>query len=189
MTDASTVLVQGNLDEIYLGKYSDEFLELVDITADEAEANYLQGLQTEAEFFTYYFDITYPTEELTNELVELYKEIYSHSRYEVGESTKVDDTTYGVQLTIYPIDIMQKVVDQSEPVITELNNQTFDTYEAYDAAWAEAFIQLCRDNLDSVGYLDPVEMVVQVKRDDNNVWTIYEDDFQDIDLAMIHYPS
>ena len=138
---------------------------------------------------TYYFDITYPTEELTNELVELYKEIYSHSRYEVGESTKVDDTTYGVQLTIYPIDIMQKVVDQSEPVITELNNQAFDTYEAYDAAWAEAFIQLCRDNLDSVGYLDPVEMVVQVKRDDNNVWTIYEDDFQDIDLAMIHYPS
>lgn len=121
--------------------------------------------------------------------MELYKEIYSHSRYEVGESTKVDDTTYGVQLTIYPIDIMQKVVDQSEPVITELNNQTFDTYEAYDAAWAEAFIQLCRDNLDSVGYLDPVEMVVQVKRDDNNVWTIYEDDFQDIDLAMIHYPS
>lgn len=189
MEDVSRTLVQGNLDEIYLGKYSDEFLELVDITADEAEANYLQGLQTEAEFFTHYFDITYPTEELTNELVELYKEIYSHSRYEVGESTKVDDTTYGVQLTIYPIDIMQKVVDQSEPVITELNNQTFDTYEAYDAAWAEAFIQLCRDNLDSVGYLDPVEMVVQVKRDDNNVWTIYEDDFQDIDLAMIHYPS
>ncbi len=189
MEDVSRTLVQGNLDEIYLGKYSDEFLELVDITADEAEANYLQGLQTEAEFFMYYFDITYPTEELTNELVELYKEIYSHSRYEVGESTKVDDTTYGVQLTIYPIDIMQKVVDQSEPVITELNNQTFDTYEAYDAAWAEAFIQLCRDNLDSVGYLDPVEMVVQVKRDDNNVWTIYEDDFQDIDLAMIHYPS
>ena len=189
MEDVSRTLVQGNLDEIYLGKYSDEFLELVDITADEAEANYLQGPQTEAEFFTYYFDITYPTEELTNELVELYKEIYSHSRYEVGESTKVDDTTYGVQLTIYPIDIMQKVVDQSEPVITVLNNQTFDTYEAYDAAWAEAFIQLCRDNLDSVGYLDPVEMVVQVKRDDNNVWTIYEDDFQDIDLAMIHYPS
>lgn len=118
MEDVSRTLVQGNLDEIYLGKYSDEFLELVDITADEAEANYLQGLQTEAEFFTYYFDITYPTEELTNELVELYKEIYSHSRYEVGESTKVDDTTYGVQLTIYPIDIMQKVVDQSEPVIT-----------------------------------------------------------------------
>ena len=189
MEDVSRTLVQGNLDEIYLGKYSDEFLELVDITADEAEANYLQWLQTEAEFFTYYFDITYPTEELTNELVELYKEIYSNSRYEVGESTKVDDTTYGVQLTIYHIDIMQKVVDQSEPVITELNNQTFDTYEAYDAAWAEAFIQLCRDNLDSVGYLDPVEMVVQVKRDDNNVWTIYEDDFQDIDLAMIHYPS
>ena len=189
MEDVSRTLVQGNLDEIYLGKYSDEFLELVDITADEAETNYLQGLQTEAEFFMYYFDITYPTEELTNELVELYKEIYSHSRYEVGESTKVDDTTYGVQLTIYPIDIMQKVVDQSEPVINELNNQTFDTYEAYDAAWAEAFIQLCRDNLDSVGYLDPVEMVVQVKRDENNVWTIYEDDFQDIDLAMIHYPS
>ena len=37
MEDVSRTLVQGNLDEIYLGKYSDEFLELVDITADEAE--------------------------------------------------------------------------------------------------------------------------------------------------------
>src|SRR5699024_8208086 len=100
---------QGNLDGSYLGKHSDELLELVDITADEVEANYVQVLQTEAECFTYYFDIAYPTEELTSELVELYKEIYSHSRYGVGESTKVDDTTYGVQLTIYPMDIMQKV--------------------------------------------------------------------------------
>lgn len=45
MEDVSRTLVQGNLDEIYLGKYSDEFLELVDITADEAEATICRGFR------------------------------------------------------------------------------------------------------------------------------------------------
>ena len=100
MTDASTVLVQGNLDEIYLGKYDPAFLELVNTTEEQAEANYIQGLETEADYFAYYFSIDYMDDTLQDEIVELYKEIYSHSRYEVGEATKVDDSTYGVPVTI-----------------------------------------------------------------------------------------
>ena len=50
------------------------------------------------------------------------------------------------------------------------------------------WIQLCRDNLDSIGYLEPQEMVVQVKQDSDGLWTIYDDDFNRIDVAMIYYP-
>ncbi len=188
MSDASVMLVQGNLDEIYLGKYDSGFLELVDSTEAVAEENYLQGLETEAQYFAYYFDIEYLTDELESEIVELYKDIYAHSRYEVGEVAKINDTTYGVSVTVYPVDIMQKVVEQSEAAITALNEQTFETYEEYDSAWAEMFITLCRDNLDSIGYLDPVDMVVQVTQNSDGVWTIYESDFNRVDAAIISYP-
>ena len=199
MTDASTVLVQGNLDEIYLGKYDPAFLELVNTTEEQAEANYIQGLETEADYFAYYFSIDYMDDTLQDEIVELYKEIYSHSRYEVGEATKVDDSTYGVPVTIYPIDIMQTVYDQADAAIAEFNASYSDdemyliendeaAYAEYDAAWARMWIQLCRDNLDSIGYLEPQEMVVQVKQDSDGLWTIYDDDFNRIDVAMIYYP-
>lgn len=193
MSDASALLVQGNLDEIYLGKFDPAFLELVDVTEAEAEENYEQGLGVEADYFMQYFQIEYPTDELRQEVVELYKDIYSHARYEVGEATKVDDTTYGVPVSVYPMDIMQKVSEQSEAAINELH-QTYTQdvinadYEAYDHAWAEMIIGLCRDNLDSVGYLDPEDMVVQVTQNDSGVWTIYESDFSRVDAAIIYYP-
>lgn len=37
MTDSVGALVQGNLDELYLGQYNEDFLQLVDITEAEAE--------------------------------------------------------------------------------------------------------------------------------------------------------
>ena len=64
----------------------------------------------EVNYFMQFFGIEYPTDEITQELTELYKEIYSHSKYEVGEAADVSENTYGVPLTIYPIDIMQKAV-------------------------------------------------------------------------------
>ena len=107
MTDSVGALVQGNLDELYLGQYNEDFLQLVDITEAEAEQNYLDGLDVEAQFFAQYFLIENLTDDIKAEIVDLYKEIYSHSRYEVGEATEVDEDTYGVPVTIYPIDIMQ----------------------------------------------------------------------------------
>lgn len=200
MSDASTMLVQGNLDEIYLGKFDPDFLKLVDSTEEQAQANYEDGIEVEAGYFMQFFGIEYPTDEITAELTELYKEIYSHSRYEVGEAAEVSDNTYGVPLTIYPMDIMQKVSEQMEAAATELQSQYTDeqiylistdesAYIEYDHAWAEMLLGLLRDNVGSIGYLDPVDMVVQVTKGDDNVWTIDDGDFQRIDAEMIYYPA
>ncbi len=200
MSDASTMLVQGNLDEIYLGKFDPDFLKLVDSTEEQAQANYEDGIEVEANYFMQFFGIEYPTDEITAELTELYKEIYSHSRYEVGEAAEVSDNTYGVPLTIYPMDIMQKVSEQMEAAATELQSQYTDeqiylistdesAYIEYDHAWAEMLLGLLRDNVGSIGYLEPVDMVVQVTKGDDNVWTIDDGDFQRIDAEMIYYPA
>lgn len=52
-----TDLVQGNLDHVYLGKYDENYLSLVESTEEEAETEYQAGLRYEAEYFAYYFGI------------------------------------------------------------------------------------------------------------------------------------
>ena len=196
MTDSMKLLVQGNLDVVYLGKFSEEYMELTDSTEAELEANYLDGLDFQADYFAQYFQIDNLTDEIKAQIVELYKEIFSHSRYEVGEASKVDDSTYGVKLTVYPIDVMQRVIDESDAIVDSVNSQftdeqlaTEEGYAVYDAAWAQAFIDACYDKLASVGYLDPEEMVVQVTQDPaDELWTISDNDFQRIDTAIIYYP-
>ena len=196
MTDSMKLLVQGNLDVVYLGKFSEEYMELTDSTEAELEANYIDGLDFQADYFAQYFQIDNLTDEIKAQIVELYKEIFSHSRYEVGEASKVDDSTYGVKLTVYPIDVMQRVIDESDAIVDSVNSQftdeqlaTEEGYAVYDAAWAQAFIDACYDKLASVGYLDPEEMVVQVTQDPaDELWTISDNDFQRIDTAIIYYP-
>lgn len=105
------MLVQGNIDGLYLGKFDDAYLKLVDSTEAECRQDYLAGLEMEAQYFAYYFDIEILDDDLKAEIVELYKEIYSHSQYTVGEASKLDDSTYAVKVTISPINIVDLVVE------------------------------------------------------------------------------
>ena len=61
--DDATTYVQGILDENYKGVYDPDFLELIDITENEAEETYLSSLETEADFFASAFLIDDLTDE------------------------------------------------------------------------------------------------------------------------------
>lgn len=47
---------------------------------------------------------------------------------------------------------------------------------------------MCRDKLSALGYMEPEEMVIQVTRGSDGLWTIADNDFQRIDAAIIYYP-
>ncbi len=190
-------LIQGNLDEIYLGKYDPDYLKLVDSDEAAAQEIYEGGMEAEAEYFAYYFDISYLTDELKAEIVEMYKEIYSHAKYEVGEATKIDDTTFGVPVKVYPLDIMQLTMDDLEPAIDEFNapytaeqiqNMTDEEYQAYDAAWAHMIIDICKENIADMGTMEEKSLVIQVKKDSDGYWSMYGDDFDQMDSILIYYP-
>ena len=70
--DDATTYVQGILDENYKGVYDPDFLELIDITENEAEETYLSSLETEADFFASAFLIDDLTDELKAEVVDMY---------------------------------------------------------------------------------------------------------------------
>lgn len=192
---AAADLVQGNLDVIYLNEYTDAYLNSVDMTAAQADQEYATGIATEVEYFAYYFDIVLDScdSSIESQITELYHQIYDHSKYEIGSATKNDDT-YLVELTIYPIDIFQKAIEEDGEAMQaawqeQVNSGAFDSSDesVFETAWAQMIIDMVSGHLDSIGYLDPETITVQVVPDSEGVYSISQNDFERIDTLIISY--
>lgn len=196
--DDVTLLVQGNLDELYLCKFDQEYMELVNTTEEDCMDNYLSGLEMEAEVFAYYFNITEPTEELKAEIVELYKQIYAHSKFTVNPATELDENTYAVKVQVSPIDIFQRVLDAETAgalddfygkyTEEQVNAMTDAEYAAYDAEWADRVLQLCYQELENVDYMEEQSLAIQVTKNSDSIWSITDNDLAAIDELIIYYP-
>lgn len=188
-------LVKNNLDLVYLNQYTDDYLEKVGLDKEQAQQQYEDGLDVEVEYFANYFTIELDVcgDEVRQQIADLYRQIYNRSKYEVGEESRSGDT-YLVQLTVYPIDIFQKVVDEDSEAFqadmqTRADSGEFDnmTDDEYEVVWAQAIIDLVAARIDSIGYLDPQTISVQVVKDENNVYSIDDSDFNRIDSLIIAY--
>lgn len=194
--------VQGYLDLTYKGQFNDDYLQELDLTEEEAQERYEQGIQVEVEFFESGVGlIDYPTEEITQRLTELYKEIYSHSDYTVVSSNKMDSGNYVVEVTVRPIDIMTNFTSDDfqaifEEVLTDMGITTQEQLEAMseedyqkaDNAYAEKVLALVESQMANVGNGEEESFTVQIE-DDGDMWTPSQDDFDAIDLAMIDYSN
>lgn len=192
---SASELVKSNLDLIYLDQYSDDYLKKVGLDKEQAEQQYEGGLEVEAEYFADLFSIELDTcgDEVRQQIIDLYRQIYTHSKYEVGTESRSGDT-YLVQLTVYPIDIFQKVADEDadgfwEDMQTRADAGEFAdmTDEEYEVVWAQAVIDMVAARIDSIDYLDPQTISVQVVKDDDGVYSIDTSDFNRIDSLMIAY--
>lgn len=188
-------LVKNNLDLIYLDQYSDEYLKKVNLDKAQAEQQYQEGLNVEADVFANLFNIELDScdDAVKEQILALYRQIYSYSKYEVGTESRNGDT-YLVQLTVYPIDIFAKVIEED---VEEFGN-TMQSREAagefadltdaeFEAVWAQAVIDMVSGHLNSIGYLDAQTISVQVVQDDDGAYSIDSSDFQRIDSLMIAY--
>lgn len=189
----ATKYVKGLLDNIYLDD-SSAYVEMVDITAEEAHESYLEGLETEAQVFYNYmnFDTSCLTEETEARVLDLYHSIYQHSNYEVQNANK-SNNGYTVVVKIYPIDIFDRSLDEIYAFIDVFNAKIdagdYDnsTYEEMEQAYQDGVLSICEGNLDSIDYLDPVEQTVQIKEDSDGLWGMSDEDFSNLDAYIIQY--
>lgn len=192
--DDVTTLVRGNLDELYLGSFDEEYMKLVSATQEECQQSYEDGMGVEADFFAYYFGIEL-TEDQRAEVIEMYKEIYAKSSYTVNDAEKEDENTYRVKVDIQPIDLFVLVDEVWEETVSEfnanykdVNTMTDAEYEAYLDDAARMIIDLCKSKMPDMGNLETKTVYVQVTKDSNNYWSITDDDMGALDEAMISYP-
>ncbi len=197
----ATKYIQGTLDENYLGKFDPDFLELVDSTEKEAEEIYLGNLEAESSYFASAFAIDYMEGDILDETMELYKEIYAKAKYTVDPATKIDDKTFGVKVTVEPIDVLHLVYDAmagdevpadvqafyDKYADVDVENMSDEDYIVYDNEWARLMIALTREKLADSGYLEAKSTVVQVAQGDDDVWSIPDDDFMTVDSYIVDY--
>ena len=202
------LLVQGNLDEIFLGKADPNYLELVDSTREESKELYMEGLEAEAEFFATYWGIldtnfgqTYDDldADLKEAIIDLYEEIYSYSKYEVISSVKQDDGSFAVKVTVDPIDVMQRASDayeNYEPLITFLASydqaaidaMNDEEYLAFNCEYGRIIVQMVSEQIPNLDYMDQKTQTIQVEEDSDGYFAINDDDLMTFDSYVIFYP-
>ena len=193
--DDAAALVQGNLDVVYKGEYTGEYLTQVAMTAEQADAVYQDALLTEAQYFAGIFDVDTELigDEATAEIVELYRQVYTLCRYEVGEVNRSGDG-YTVEVTVYPVDVFSRfMAEDSEAFMQSWQDKLAGadfagkTRQEIEALWAADLLSAARARLADVGYLEPQVVNVRVVVDSEGYYTIDDADWDLIDELLIAY--
>lgn len=205
MKKDSQTYVQGLLDKYYRGQYNKDYLELIDLTEAEAEEQYLDWLYQEVDYFCYYFDVEYPTDEFKDQVAEFYKQVYAQSNYVVHEATKLSSGNYAVEVTVQPMDIMQQITeddaaliddeafaaafgDKSEEEIQAMDDDAYEeAYLTYDAAHGQGMLEALKAHLGEIGYGAEKSMIFQLAKDSDNYYSLVEGDIQNFDSYVIEY--
>ena len=195
--DAETY-IQGLLDASYLGQYDPEYLELADITEEESRTeDYEWNTAAEAEILREYLAIQ-STDASIQKSVDLIKEIYARSKYEVGAASKLDDGSYAVTVSVQPMDILIRYQNQTDvnevwlEVLAEhgvtdqaaLDAMSDEAYMALEDAYATAVLDGIRALLPEMGYGPEQSVVLQLEDD---TYTLVGTDWQHLDGMIIDY--
>ena len=197
--DAETY-IQGLLDASYLGQYDQDYLDLAGITEEEArEEDYEWNTTAEADILRDYLAIQ-PTETAVQQSVDLIKEIYARSKYEVGAASKLEDGSYAVTVSIQPMDILIRYQNQTDvneiwmTVLAEhgvmdqaaLDAMPGEEYMVLEDAYAAAVLDGIRALLPAMGYGPEQSAVLQLQREDDG-YILVGTDWQHLDSMMIDY--
>ncbi len=184
--------VRGTLDSVYLNKNSAEYLEMIGGTAEECEAEYKQYIANEVEYFKSCMDIDEVSEGTYQRMVKIFETLYSNSKYEVGEVTKSSDR-FLVSVTVYPIDVIYRAEEGGIAAFQKFFSERasrgeFDSLSdaEREELWADGIISEVEKNLDSIGYLEPVDISLQVISD-NDKYSLSYDDLVRMDELIIQY--
>ena len=197
--DAETY-IQGLLDASYLGQYDQDYLDLAGITEEESrEEDYEWNTTAEADILRDYLAIQ-PTDAAVQQSVDLVKEIYSHSKYEVGAASKLDDGSYAVTVSVQPMDILIRYQNQTDvnevwlAVLAEhgvtdqaaLDAMSDEAYMALEDAYATAVLDGIRALLPEMGYGPEQSVVLQLQLEDDT-YILVGTDLQHLDSMIIDY--
>lgn len=198
--DDAVTYVQGELDSAYRGQYNEDYLKLMDLTAEEASETHSQNVSAEALYLLSYLGV-YDTESMPEDVItyaeNLIEQIYAKSNYTVNSATLMKNGDYTVDITVYPIDIIQQLAELDETAYVwdmvtadytaeQLAAMSDEEYNALDAQYAAAMLTLLEGLIPNLGYETEQSVVLKLELNDN-VYTAVDTDFANLDLMMIDY--
>ena len=189
--------VRGGLDAVYHGVFSDEYLKLLGAGSDEGCAeSYERGMEVSLDVFAGYFNISTDdcSDETRQSLLALMKDMYKYAKYEVGEATENGDG-YTVKVTVYPIAAVADAAREDYPAFAEGAAQRLvdDEFEKdgqnFEDWWAQSISDMVRVRLSAKEYLDPVEVSVEISKNDSGAYILSGEALAEIDRHIVSYPA
>lgn len=194
--DDARLYMEGLLREHYLGEYDEDYLTLVGIHEHDAESAYENGLAVETQYFVSLYGIEFPSDELYEEIREMYREIYSQARFRVASSIQEENGDFTVEVEIEPIDIIrqsQTPLEQAlEPWYEKYPNKvqstmTTEEWEAADQEWGRIIVDTVKGLLPQLGHLEARTVTVSLKRGEDGYYRISNEDFGKLNDLIIAY--
>lgn len=199
-------MVKGDLTALYLNEYDETYLNLCDMTKEEGEALYKEGIQYDAEYFCYYWgiiddgEVTYADldKKLQEEIYHICDTISKKTKFDVKSAVKQDEESYSVKVIVETIDVMEKanvLYDKYEPLNAfweRTENVDYMTipaeeYLAYRNEYGFIMVDLMKEVLPNLGYSDQKSLNIQVELIDD-FWTTNEDDLATFYEYHLSYP-
>lgn len=178
---------------LYRGEF-DAYMEQVEISLGEAQKDYQAGIESEVQFLLNQFDCPEVTPQVTKSLTQFYTDLYKKTKFEIKNTTKIDNDTYSVSVEIYPLDTFKNARDEINDFIDSFNARNDEgefadmTVIEYDSIFMEGVLAVLNTYLSKTDYLEPQTILVQVVRDpEDGMWGIPDVDAQNIDNLIIDY--
>ena len=127
--------------------------------------------------------------EINETFASIAETIYSAANYEVSESYK-ENGSYYVDVTVYPIDILNQSYDDIlsyiEKFNEDVNNGVYNDYtkEEYDKEFASGIADILSANAENPEYQDAVVIKALIE-DDGEYYSIRAESLAEIDSAII----
>lgn len=180
--------IQAAMDASYLGE-SEDYLKVAKTTKEEAEELY----ENTAEYLAYsimdYNSVPYDdiSEDTIAKYTELAKKALMKSKYTINDGRKVDGI-YQVKVEITPIDIWDATYDEVDEYIEEFTDKypdykTMSGDELLNAKeeYANKVLEILNPYVENMNYKDSVSKIVEIQFDDEGLYGISQDDWDDID--------
>lgn len=181
--------VRSLISSNYLG-VTGEYVKLTGTNDEDAEAMYLQNVTRLADNLSSYYSLDISADpELAPAMVELAKQIYSKTKFDVGKAYKDNNIDY-VDVTIYPINIINQtnaeIIEYVQGFNTAVENGDYNDYskEEYEYEFASGIIGILAGAVSDIEYADPETVKVRIIVTDDSYY-IGNEDFRSIDSYII----
>ena len=196
----ATVYIQGELDATYLGKVSQEYIDVVeDMTEADAQAKYDYNLQAEGQYLLNYLGVELPTDAVYQRAEEIVGEVYSHAKYTVADAELLKSGDIAAEVTVSPIEIMTLISEETYAETWENVKQqagvsddqvavmSDEEYQVLDEQYAMVLLDELESLMDQLSYGTDQTILLQMKEDEEGYYSLVESGMQKLDEVMIDY--
>lgn len=196
----ATVYIQGELDATYLGKVSQDYIDVVEgMTEAAAKEKYDYNIEAEAQYLLSYLGVELPTDAVYARAEEVVGEIYSHAKYAVADAELMKSGDIAAEVTVSPIEIIPLMPEElymdtwtavkQEAGVTdeEVALMSDEEYQALDEQYAMVLLDELEGLIGQLTYGTDQSILLQMKEDEDGYYSLVESGLQKLDEVMIDY--